>query len=129
MYERPKKHFKTATFKDVKLANVLMEVTQLKKKHISTRIHIWKELRMRAKKSYFGNRRTFEVSVINLDVLNALKNNEEHPIYNDRWAEVQRTVIFAMDEIELSEKISLQYPSVDGFVVQKITEYPRAHLI
>jgi len=86
------------------------------------RSSIRKELRMRKNILQRVDRRAFEVSVINCEVISALKNNEDHPYYSERWAEVQRTVIFAVDEVELSETLARKFPAQNGFVVQMVEE-------
>ena len=68
-------------------------------------------------------RKAFEVTIYNKHVRIAIKNNQSHDIYNDRWADPQNQNVMASDEIQAMHLINLRYPKQDGFVVQKLSEY------
>lgn len=72
-----------------------------------------------------GEKRTFEIRVFNKDVRAYLKENHDHPIYNDRWCDTQCRLLTVCDEIELAKKLSELYPVKQGFVVEAIIEKTR----
>ena len=70
-----------------------------------------------------ARRKAFEVSIYNKHVRAAIKNNQSHDIYDDRWADPQNQNVMALDEIQAMRLINLRYPKQEGFVVQKLSEY------
>lgn len=66
--------------------------------------------------------RVFEVCVYNRAVQVALKNNEDHAHYNERWCDSQHMIILARDEIELGDKLRGLYPADLGFVIEDVIE-------
>ncbi|TNE60927.1 MAG: hypothetical protein EP335_18000 [Alphaproteobacteria bacterium] len=68
--------------------------------------------------------RVFEVVVHNREVRACLKNNREHPYFNDRWADGQHSLVAAADEIALARILKTMYPWAQGFVIDSICERP-----
>ncbi|NVJ99431.1 MAG: hypothetical protein HWE25_14860 [Alphaproteobacteria bacterium] len=83
---------------------------------------VLRELSEAERRRTAGRFRAFEVCVFNQDVLESLKNNEEHPFYNERWCEAQNTIVLAYDEIELALKLRELFPAKEGFVIKSIIE-------
>ena len=67
-------------------------------------------------------RKAFEVTIYNKHVRAAIKNNQSHEIYGDRWADPQKQNVMAPDEFQAMRLINLRYPSQEGFVVQELSE-------
>jgi hypothetical protein len=64
----------------------------------------------------------FDVCVYNSAVRGCLKANEEHPLYNDRWADPQHVIVLVKDEAALAQRLCQMFPVADGFVIQNIHE-------
>ncbi len=73
-------------------------------------------------KNCIGPLRRFEVSVFNKDVRACLKDNEDHPVYSERWCDAQKTILLARDEADLATKVRAHFPVEAGFVVENIIE-------
>ena len=69
-----------------------------------------------------NSRKVFRVAVYNRDVRSAVKNNQSHPIYGDRWADPQNQDVMASDKDEALCLIDSRYPSRDGFVIQQLLD-------
>lgn len=69
--------------------------------------------------------RAFEVSVFNQDVRACLKDNEDHPIYSERWCETQHAILLVRNEIDLAQKVAALFPVGLGFVIENIVERHR----
>jgi len=70
-----------------------------------------------------ARRKAFEVSIYNKHVRAAIKNNQSHDIYGDRWADPQNQNVMASDKFQAMRLINLRYPKQEGFVVEYLSEY------
>lgn len=77
------------------------------------------------KKRRIAPLRAFEVSIFNRDVRACLKDNEDHPVYSERWCDPQKTILLARDEVDLASKVRAHFPVEAGFVVENIVERRR----
>lgn len=64
--------------------------------------------------------KAFEITLYNAEVRAALKDNRDHPVFNERWAECQHIVVQADNEIALAAKLKQLYPAEGGFVIEDI---------
>ena len=62
----------------------------------------------------------FIVNVYNRAVRECLKDNREHPDFDDRWADPQKLVVEADTEQTAAHQIERQYPKSKGFVISGI---------
>ncbi len=70
-----------------------------------------------------NRRKAFRVAIYNKHVRSAIKNNQSHPIYGDRWADPQNQDIMASDLGEALCLLDSRYPGREGFVIQQLLEY------
>ena len=65
-------------------------------------------------------RNAYEVSIYNREVRAAVKGNESHQFFGDKWADLQFQDVHAESENEARKLISMRYPPEQGFVVQDL---------
>jgi len=59
----------------------------------------------------------FRVRLFNRDVRAALKENRQHILISERWADDRLTVVEARDAGEAHDIAALRYPPDSGFVI------------
>lgn len=64
-----------------------------------------------------GQMHAYEVTLYNREVREYLKSNREHPHYHERWGDLQRLILLAVDEHGLAERLEALYPSDEGFML------------
>ena len=64
----------------------------------------------------------FIVFLYNRNVLSCVKDNQDHPDFDDRWADTQQIAIHADSASDALQIAQDRYPRDDGFVVTRIAE-------
>ncbi len=64
--------------------------------------------------------RAYEVVIYNRQVRALLKENESHPDYDDRWADLMRQTVEAADAEEAEAMAARRYPPEAGFVIASV---------
>ena len=64
----------------------------------------------------------YVVEIYNKQVLRLLKENDFHPVIEDRWADIQKVVVEADSRLRAIDAVHKKYPKGDGFVVSKVIE-------
>lgn len=65
-------------------------------------------------------RRSYEISVYNREVRQAVKQNRAHSLLGDHWADTQFQDVMAADEAEARRLAALRFPADQGFVVEDL---------
>ncbi len=63
----------------------------------------------------------YVVELYNKRVLELLKENQQHPIFEDRWANVQGFMVEADTVSGAVEQANMLYPKDDGFVITRVS--------
>jgi len=66
--------------------------------------------------------KVFKVHVYNTEVRAKIKQNDDHDLYSDQWADGQFLFVQAIDREELKQIIVNRYPPKDGFVLESAIE-------
>ena len=62
----------------------------------------------------------FEVSLYNQQVRDRLKDNQELGVFDERWANIHRQVVWAEDAAAAKTLAAKRYPPEQGFVIAKV---------